>query len=411
MTPKRRGHFPALSVARALRHPNYRLWFAGQSVSLIGTWMQMVAQQWVVYEMTGSKFLLGAVAFAGSLPTFFLMLPAGVLADRVPRRSILLYTQTASMVLAFLLMTLLAAGRLEVWHVFVMATLLGVVNSVDAPARQAFTIEIIEERGDLPNAIALNATMFNLARVIGPAAAGLILAAWGAVWCFGVNGASFLAVLAGLLLMRIPPAVQVAGEEPIRQVRDGVRYAFGHPVILPLILITIITGIFTFSFSTLLPAFAVEVLHQGETALGLLNAAVGIGAVLGALFMASRAHLEKRSDRLMLGSLIFPFSLLAFSFSGSYALSLLLLVFTGFGLVVQNISINSIIQTLVEDNLRGRIMSIYLLAFFGAVPIGALQAGTAAQVLGPVTGLALSAGLGLLLSIAVYTAHPSLRRI
>jgi MFS family permease len=411
MTPKRRVHYPALSIARALRHPNYRFWFAGQSVSLIGTWMQMVAQQWVVYEMTGSKFLLGAVAFAGSLPIFFLMLPAGVLADRVPRRSILLYTQTASMILAFLLMFLLAAGWLEVWHVFVLAALLGVVTSVDAPARQAFTIEIIEERGDLPNAIALNATMFNLARVIGPAAAGLILAAWGAVWCFGVNGASFLAVLAGLLLMRIPPAVKTADEEPIRQVRDGVRYAFGHPVILPLILITVITGVFAFSFSTLLPAFAVEVLHQGETALGLLNAAVGVGALLGSLFMASRAHLEKRAGWLILGSLLFPFSLLVFSFSGSYALSLVLLVFTGFGLVVQNTSINSIIQTLVDDNLRGRIMSIYLLAFFGAVPIGALQAGTVAQMLGPVTGLALSAGMGLLLSVVVYAAHPSLRRI
>ncbi|MGB7537083.1 MAG: MFS transporter [Anaerolineales bacterium] len=411
MTPKRRVHYPALSIARALRHPNYRLWFAGQSVSLIGTWMQSVAQQWVVYEMTGSKFLLGAVAFAGSLPTFFLMLPAGVLADRVPRRSILLYTQTASMVLAFLLMTLLAAGRLEVWHVFVMAALLGVVNSVDAPARQSFTIEIIEERGDLPNAIALNATMFNLARVIGPAAAGLILATWGAVWCFGVNGASFIAVLAGLLLMRIPPAIPAATEEPFRQVRDGVRYAVGHKVILPLILITVASGLFSFSYSTLLPAFAVEVLHQGETALGLLNAAVGVGAVLGSLFMASRAHLETRAGRLMLGSLLFPLSLLVFSFSGSYALSMALLVITGFGLVVQNTSINSIIQTLVDDRLRGRVMSIYLLAFFGAVPLGALQAGIVAQVMGPVAGLALSAGLGLLLAVVIYAAHPSLRRI
>jgi MFS family permease len=373
--------------------------------------MQSVAQQWVVYEMTGSKFLLGAVAFAGSLPTFFLMLPAGVLADRVPRRSILLYTQTASMLLAFLLMTLLAAGRLEVWHVFVMAALLGVVNSVDAPARQSFTIEIIEEREDLPNAIALNATMFNLARVIGPAVAGLILATWGAVWCFGVNGASFIAVLAGLLLMRIPPAIPAAIEEPFRQVRDGIRYAFGHPVILPLILITIVTGVFSFSYSTLLPAFAVEVLHQGETALGLLNAAVGVGAVLGSLFMASRADLEKRAGRLMLGSLLFPLSLIVFSFSGSYALSLVLLVFAGFGVVVQNTSVNSIIQTLVDDNLRGRIMSIYLLAFFGAIPFGALQAGTVAQVLGPVTGLALSAGLGLLLAAVIYAAYPSLGRI
>jgi MFS family permease len=411
MIPKRRVHYPALSFARALRHPNYRLWFAGQSVSLIGTWMQSVAQQWVVYEMTGSKFLLGAVAFAGSLPTFFLMLPSGVLADRVPRRSILLYTQTASMILAFLLMILLAAGRLEVWHVFVMAALLGVVNSVDAPARQSFTVEIIEERGDLPNAIALNATMFNLARVIGPAAAGVILATWGAVWCFGVNGASFIAVLAGLLLMRVPPAVSIPSEEPFRQVRDGVRYVFGHPVIMPLILLTIVSGVFAFSYSTLLPAFAVEVLHRGETALGLLNAAVGVGAVLGSLFMASRAHVEKRAGRLMLGSLLFTLSLLGFALSASFGLSLFLLVITGFGLVVQNTSINSIIQTLVDDNLRGRVMSIYLLAFFGAVPLGALQAGIVAQLLGPATGMALSAGLGLLLAVVIYAALPSLRRI
>ncbi len=411
MLPKRRVHFSAPSFARALRHPNYRLWFAGQSISLIGTWMQSVAQQWVVYEMTGSKFLLGAVAFAGSLPTFLLMLPSGVLADRVPRRSILLYTQTASMILAFLLMTLLAAGHLEVWHVFVMAGLLGVVNSVDAPARQAFTIEIIEERDDLPNAIALNATMFNLARVIGPAAAGLILATWGAVWCFGVNGASFLAVLAGLLLMRVPPAVPYPSEEPGLQIREGVRYTFGHPVILPLILLTIVSGVFAFSYATLLPAFAVEVLHQGETALGLLNAAVGVGAVLGSLFMASRAHLEKRAGRLMLGTLLFPLSLVFFAFSTSMTISLALLVAAGFGVVVQNTSINSIIQTLVDDNLRGRIISIYLLAFFGSVPIGALQAGIVAQLLGPVTGLALSAALGLMLAVGIYAARPSLRRI
>jgi MFS family permease len=411
MIPKRRDISSSGSIARALQYPNYRLWFAGQSVSLIGTWMQSVAQQWVVYEMTGSKFLLGAVAFAGSLPTFFLMLPAGVLADRLPRRSILLYTQTASMILAFLLMILLAEGRLAVWHVFVMATLLGVVNSVDAPARQAFTVEIIDDRRDLPNAIALNATMFNLARVIGPAAAGLILATWGAVWCFGVNGASFIAVIAGLLLMRIPPAADLTAGEPVREVRDGVRFALHHPVIVPLILITMVSGIFSFSYATLFPAFAVEVLHQGETALGLLNTAVGLGAVSGSLFMASRAHLQRRIGRLMLGSLLFPFSLLVFSFSPDILLSLGLLVFTGFGLVVQNTSINSIIQTSVDDSLRGRVMSIYLLAFFGAMPIGALLAGTVAQVLGPTVGLAVLAGLGMILTALVYFAYPSLRRI
>ncbi len=411
MIPKRWDIIATPSIARALQHPNYRLWFAGQSVSLIGTWMQMVAQQWVVYEMTGSKFLLGAVAFAGSLPTFFLMLPAGVLADRVPRRSILLYTQTASMILAFLLTVLLATGRLEVWHVFVMATLLGIVNSIDAPARQSFTIEIIDDRRDLLNAIALNSTMFNLARVIGPAVAGFILATWGAAWCFGVNGASFLAVIAGLLAMRIKPSIIEIAEEPVRQVREGIRYTRHHPVILPLILITSITGLFSMSYSTLMPAFAVEVLRQGETALGFLTAAVGIGAVLGSLFMAAIAHAQGRLGPLLLGSILFPFSLLFFACSTSYAISLGLLVVAGFGMVVHNTSVNSMIQIHVADDLRGRIMSIYLLAFFGAIPFGALQAGIVAQELGSMTGLAISASLGLLLVLGVIIVSPGLRRI
>jgi MFS family permease len=411
MTPKRLEAFSPAISAGALRHPNYRLWFAGQSVSLIGTWMQLVAQQWVVYAMTGSKFLLGAVSFAGSLPIFFLMLPAGVLADKLPRRSILLCTQTVSMLLAFLFMLLLARETLEVWHIFVLAALLGVVNSVDAPARQSFTIEIIDDRKDLPNAIALNATMFNLARVIGPTVAGLILAAWGAVWCFGVNGASFLAVIIGLWFIRVPPSAAETVEAPARKVRDGVRYAFRHPVILPLILITAVSGVFSFSFSTLLPAFAVEVLNQGEAALGLLNTAVGIGAVLGSLFMASRSLAPRRQALLLLGSLLFPFSLIIFSLSGNFLLSLGLLVLTGFGLVVQNTAINSLIQILVDDRLRGRVMSIYLLGFFGALPFGALQAGAVAQVLGPSAGMAVSAGLGFVLVGIILAAFPGLRRI
>ena len=415
MIPKRLETPSLASLAGALRYPNYRLWFAGQSVSLIGTWMQIVAQQWIVYEMTGSKFLLGAVSFAGSIPILFLMLPAGVLADRHPRRSILLYTQTGAMLLAFLMMLLLAQGVLEVWHVFVLAALLGVVNSVDAPARHSFIIEIIDDRKDLPHAIALNSTIFNLARVIGPAVAGIILAAWGAVWCFGANGLSFLAVIAGLLLMRIPLSAESVLHRADRRiwegVRDGLGYALRHPVILPAILITMTAGVFSFSYSTLLPAFAVEVLHQGETALGLLNTAVGIGAVLGSLYMASRAHLGRRLPVLVLGSVLFPLSLLAFAFCGNYLLSLGFLVFAGFGLVVQNTSINSLVQTLVDDNLRGRVMSLYLLSFFGAVPFGALQAGAVAQVLGPVTGMAISAGLGLMLALGILVASPGLRRI
>jgi MFS family permease len=411
MMPKRRALSSAASIAGAFRFPNYRLWFAGQSVSLIGTWMQSVAQQWVVYELTGSKLMLGAITFVGNFPIFFLMLPAGLLADRLPRRTILLYTQTASMILAFLLTLLLASGSLLVWHVFILAALLGVVNSFDAPARQAFTVEIIDDRRDLPNAIALNATMFNLARVIGPAVAGLVLATWGATWCFGLNGASFLAVIAGLLAMRIPFSPQVALEEPVGQVREGIRYTRRHPVILPLILITMVSGVFAFSYSTLLPAFAVEVFHRGEAALGMLTAAVGVGALLGSLFLASNARVRGRSGPLFLGSILFPLSLLAFAFSGSYILSMAFLVVSGFGLVVQNTSLNSIIQMQVTDELRGRIMSIYLLAFFGAMPLGALQVGFIAQALGSAAGMAISATLGLLLTVGILVASPGLRRI
>jgi MFS family permease len=411
MMPKRRALSSAASIAGAFRFPNYRLWFAGQSVSLIGTWMQSVAQQWVVYELTGSKLMLGAITFVGNFPIFFLMLPAGLLADRLPRRTILLYTQTASMILAFLLTLLLASESLLVWHVFILAALLGVVNSFDAPARQAFTVEIIDDRRDLPNAIALNATMFNLARVIGPAVAGLVLATWGATWCFGLNGASFLAVIAGLLAMRIPFSPQVALEEPVGQVREGIRYTRRHPVILPLILITMVSGVFAFSYSTLLPAFAVEVFHRGEAALGMLTAAVGVGALLGSLFLASNARVRGRSGPLFLGSILFPLSLLAFAFSGSYILSMAFLVVSGFGLVVQNTSLNSIIQMQVTDELRGRIMSIYLLAFFGAMPLGALQVGFIAQALGSAAGMAISATLGLLLTVGILVASPGLRRI
>jgi MFS family permease len=401
----------APSFAGALRHPNYRLWFIGQSISLVGTWMQMVAQQWVVYEMTGSKFMLGAVSFAGNLPTFFLMLPAGVLADRLPRRSILLYTQSISMILAFILALLLVIGRLEVWHVLILATLLGIVNSVDAPARQSFTVEIIDDRRDLPNAIALNSTMFNLARVVGPAVAGIVLATWGSAWCFGLNGASFLAVIVALFFMRIRPMTLDQMEEPIQQVQNGIRFVRRHAVILPLILLTMVSTVFPFSYSTLLPAFAVDVLHGGETALGLLTTAVGVGAVFGSLTMAWLGHSRWRGGLLGLGSWLFPLSLLFFALSRSYPLSLGLLVLAGFGFVVQNTSVNSIIQMLVSDDLRGRIMSIYLLSFFGAAPFGALLAGILGQELGAAGGLAVSAAVGLILVLGIFAASPGLRRI
>ncbi|HEY5119462.1 MAG TPA: MFS transporter, partial [Anaerolineales bacterium] len=302
--------------------------------------MQSVAQQWVIYEITGSKFLLGLITFANSLPTFFLMLPAGVLADRVSRRSIMLFTQGSMMALAFLLAGLLAAGRLETWQLIALAVLLGIANSIDAPARQALTVELVEDRKDLLNAIALNSTMFNLARVIGPLIAGVVLATWGAVWCFGLNGISFIAVIVGLLLMRLKPALPSLAQPPIQQVREGLQYVVHHPVILPLMMLTATSAAFSFAYAIILPAFIVEVLHQREAALGVLTAAVGIGAVSGSLLMAYISRSEDRKAPLLLGSVLFPLSLFFFSLSQSYLLSFGFLLVAGFGLVVQNTSLN-----------------------------------------------------------------------
>jgi MFS family permease len=411
MFPKRWGNIPIPNLASAFQYRNYRIWFFGQSVSLIGTWMQVVAQQWVIYAITGSKFLLGLTTFANSLPTFFLMLPAGVLADRYPRRSIMLCTQTVMMMLAFLLAGLLAAGRLQVWHLLALAVLLGAANAMDAPARQALTVELIEDRRDLLNAIALNSTMFNLARVIGPAIAGFVLAAWGSVWCFGLNGISFVAVIIGLLLMRFQPVQTSTRQPPIRQIVEGMQYTVRHPVILPLMLITATSAAFSFSYSILLPAYVVEVLHQRGSALGVLTAAVGIGAVTGSLVMASLSRTGARRNSLILGSFIFPLSLLFFAISRSYLVSFCLLLVTGFGLVAQNTSINTLIQSLISDDRRGRVMSIYLFAYFGAIPLGALQAGAIAQWLGAAAGVGISAAVSLGLTGAIFLAAPPLRQI
>jgi MFS family permease len=411
MFPKRWGNIPTPILAGAFRSRNYRLWFMGQSVSLIGTWMQVVAQQWVIYQLTHSEFLLGLTTFANSLPTLFLMLPAGVLADRRPRRSILLFTQSVMMVLAFLLAALLATGRLQAWHLVTFAVLLGIANSIDAPARQAMTVDLVEDRKDLLHAIALNATMFNLARVIGPVIAGVVLATWGSVWCFGLNGVSFLAVIAGLLLMRFTPALPAPRQPPLRQIKDGLQYTIHHPVVLPLILLSATAAAFSFAYSILLPAYTVEALHEGAAALGVLTAAVGIGAVSGSLLMAYLSRSENKRNSLLVGSILFPLSLLFFAFSRSYLLSFMLLTVTGFGLVVQNTSINTMIQSLISDDRRGRVMSIYLFAYFGSITVGALQAGAVAQWLGAAAGVGISAAVSLALTAVIFLAARQLRQI
>ena len=396
----------------AFRYHNYRLWFAGQGFSLMGTWMQSVAQGWVVYQLTGSRFALGLVSFMGTIPTLFLMLPAGVVADRVPKRYLLLATQTALMLFAFVLTGLAATGSLKFWHIALMAFLSGIANSFDAPARQSLAVELVEDRRDLMNAIALNSTMFNLARVVGPAIGGIVLASLGPAWCFGINGLSFLAVIFALLAMNIKDVAYASSSEPLfRQLADGLRYIFKNRVAQIIVLIVGVSTLFGFSYSTLMPAYAADILKVGERGLGFLNTAVGIGALCGSLLVASLSRLPRRGWLMLTGSILFPSALLVFAFSRSYPLSLLLLVLVGVGFVAQNSTGNTILQSVVPDELRGRVMAVFSFMFFGMTPFGSLLAGSIAQAFGPVAGVAFGAGMNLLFSLTVLLIVPECRSV
>jgi MFS family permease len=396
----------------ALRYYNYRLWFFGQMVSLMGTWMQSVAQGWLVYQLTGSELALGTISFIGALPTLVLMLPAGVVVDRVPKRTVLLATQTAMMLLAFALAALAASGVLQVWHVAVLAVGLGVVNSFDAPARQSLAVEMVEDRRDMMNAIAMNSTMFNIARIAGPALAGIVLAAVGTVWCFALNGLSFLAVIAGLWAMRLPGKPGIPHHEGVRaQMMVGLRYVWQNVSIRAIITVMGVSCLTAMSYGVLLPVFAADVFHAGEKGLGALNAAMGAGALLGSLTVAAMGGLRRKGLLLTAGNLLFPLLLLGFAFSPSYAVALAALVLVGWAMMAQNATANTLVQATVPDELRGRVMAAYSLVFFGSSPFGSLQIGALAQALGPVMAVAISAGVNLAYALYTLLAVPKVRRM
>lgn len=395
-----------------MRYRNYRLWFFGQAISLMGTWMQNVAQGWLVYEMTGSKFALGAISFAASLPTLFFMLPAGALADRFPRRRLMLITQTVMMACALLLAALAATGILRIWHVGTLAFVAGVANSFDAPARQSLAVEMVEDRRDLMNAIAMNSLMFNMARVAGPAIAGLVLAAVGPALCFALNGLSFLAVLAALLVMRLPPIAHRPQSEPLAtQVAVGLRYIWRSKPIRTIILLVGVSSLFGLSYTTLMPVYAADVLRVGETGLGWLSTAVGVGALAGSLTLVSAGHLRRQGLLLTAGSILFPVALLVFALSRSLLFSMACLAVAGFGWVTQNATSNTLVQTLVTDELRGRVMGAYTLMFFGVSPFGSLLAGSLAQALGPTAAVLTGAGVTLAFAVGLLLTVPMLRRM
>jgi MFS family permease len=366
---------------RALRHRNYRLFFAGQLISLIGTWMDQIAESWLVYRLTGSALLLGTVAFASQVPVFLLAPIGGALADRLNRRKILICTQSSMMLLTFILAWLTLSHRVHIWQVVTLAALTGVVNAIDLPARQAFVVDMVS-RADLVNAIALNSSMFNGARIIGPALAGIVVAAIGEGWCFFANGVSFIAVIAGLALMKIDrPRLAIEGS-PLENIIEGFKFVAQTGPVRALMLLLGLVSFTAMPYAVLMPLFADQILHGGAQALGLLMGCSGVGALSGALTLAMRKTLKGLSLWVAVSCAGFGVSLLSFSFSRMLWLSAALLVPAGFCMMIQMASSNTLIQSMVPDRLRGRVMSVYAMTFMGMAPLGALLAGSVAHKLG-----------------------------
>jgi MFS family permease len=368
---------------RALRHRNYRLFFAGQSISLIGTWMQRVAMNWLVYRLTGSALLLGVVNFTGQAPTLLFTPFAGVIADRYDRHRLMIATQVLAMVQAVLIAVLVLTDAIVVWHLVLLSLFLGIVNAFDTPIRQSMVVELIESREDLGNAIALNSSMVNGARLVGPSIAGILIATVGEGMCFLLNAVSYVAVIMALMAMTTTPMYARAKRPHIWEAwREGVSYAFGSLPIRSVLLLLSAVSFMGMPYATLLPIFAREVLHGGAQTLGFLMGAAGIGALVGAMFLASRDSVLGLETVLIVSATIFGGGLIAFSLSRIFWLSLGLMILSGFGMMVHLAASNTLVQTFVDDDKRGRVMSLYTMAVRGMVPLGSLIAGGLASHIG-----------------------------
>jgi MFS family permease len=391
------------AAGRALRHRNFQLFFSGQLISLVGTWMQSVAQSWLVYRLTGSGLLLGAVGFASQIPVFLVAPIGGITADRANRQHVVIATQTASMLLAFVLAALTLSGKIQVWHIFVLASLLGVVNAFDIPGRQSFLVDMVGKE-DLMNAIALNSSMFNGARVIGPAVAGILVAKLGEGWCFFVNGVSYIAVIIGLLLMDVHAPAKASKHTPaLQHIVEGFQFVSRTAPIRALLTLLGLVSITGMPYLVLMPIFADRILRNGgqELAsllgskdlgamrLGILMGATGVGAMLGALTLAMRSGVKGLGRWITVCCAGFGLSLMLFAFSKSFWLSVILLLPVGYFVMLQMACSNTLIQVMVPDALRGRAMAVYSMMFMGMAPIGALLGGALADRLGAPTTVAI----------------------
>src|SRR5664279_127297 len=406
--PASRKSMLGLAV-RALRHRNFQLFFAGQAISLIGTWMQTVAQSWLVYRMTGSALLLGTVGFASQIPVFIMAPIGGIVADRNNRRRVVIGTQIASMVLATVLALLTLSGRIQVWQIMAIAAGLGVVNAFDIPARQAFLIDMVG-REDLLNAIALNSSMFNGARIIGPAIAGILVASIGEGWCFFANAVSYIAVIVGLLLMHIEHPANLANQgSPLENILEGFAFVQNTGPVRAILLLLGLVSFVAMPYAVLMPVFADKILHGGARGLGILMGATGVGALLGAASLAARVGVKGLGKLIALSAGGFGVSLILFSFSKIFWLSTVLLVPVGLTMMVQMASSNTLIQSMVPDRLRGRVMSVYSMMFMGMAPIGSLIAGAAAARFGAPATVAAAGAVCMAAAAVFWMRLPKIR--
>jgi MFS family permease len=393
----------------AFRYRNYRLWFRGQLVSLIGTWMQTTAQGFLIYQLTSSPAYLGYVGFATGVPAWLLMLYGGVVADRLPRQKLLLATQSTMMLLALILAALTFLKQVEPWHILLLTFALGIVTAFDAPARQSFVLELVE-REDLANAIALNSIMFNLATVLGPAVAGVIYAVVGPAWCFTINGLTYIAVIVALAMMRIQPIARpTQGTAFLKDLQEGLRYVAAHAEIRTLLSIVAVMSLFGNAYMTLMPAWAVKVLGGDAATNGWLLSARGLGALCGGMVIAALGRFRFKGKLLTLGTFAFPGMLLVFSAVRWLPLSLGALILVGWSFMVLFNLCNALIQTLVADKVRGRVISLYTMCIFGLMPLGALLAGLAAEVVSEPLTILLSAAIALVYALWVFLKVPGLR--
>jgi MFS family permease len=395
----------------AMQHRNYRLWFLGQIVSLFGTWMQSTAQGYFIFQLTRSPAYLGYLAFANGLPSWLFMLYAGVIADRIPRRTMLIITQTGMMLLAFILAILTFTHVVQPWHIVLLSFLLGIATAFDAPPRQAFVLEMVT-REDLTNAIALNSAMFNSALALGPAFGGLVYAWVGPGWCFILNGISFIAVITALGLMHLKAQPSRPHHtSALMDFREGLQYVRNHDIIRLLMGLVAVASLFGYSFVTLLPAWAVNILGGDARTNGLLMSARGVGALFSALGLASLGHLKIKGKLLTIGTFLFPLGILLFAVLHTLPWALGTLLIAGMANILVLNSVNALIQTAVDDQLRGRVMGIYTFILFGVIPIGGLLAGIMAEHFGLPATILLNGIIALAAAILIWIFFPRLRQL